>query len=243
MMIGTEVMRRRLVGFGYGWDVVDRHCSGCGVPIPAAVEAGILVERVAGTRTERAWHLRCAPPLGAGESNAVHYPALLLECLHDNDKPRLIATGAHEGQQDKAGLPYIGHPWRMATALIESGFAADSPEVATAWLHDVVEDTNLGLGDLRWAGIPEVVVEAVDAMTRRPGEPEDLRPGGDPRSKSAYLNRVADNDVALVVKRADIADNLLDWRLQKLTQWTRQGLVRKYESCSRILDELSAGTR
>lgn len=39
-----------------------------------------------------------------------------------------------------------------------------------AWLHDVVEDTDTTLDNLRGAGLSEDVVQAVDAMTHREGE-------------------------------------------------------------------------
>lgn len=47
-----------------------------------------------------------------------------------------IATKAHEGQVDKAGKPYIGHPLRV----MNMGGTDDEKIVGV--LHDVVEDSN-----------------------------------------------------------------------------------------------------
>ena len=52
---------------------------------------------------------------------------------------RALATKAHEGQTDKAGLPYITHPERVASRM-------ENPEAQViGWLHDSVEDTHITL--------------------------------------------------------------------------------------------------
>ncbi|MGZ2224894.1 hypothetical protein [Glutamicibacter nicotianae] len=51
---------------------------------------------------------------------------------------KAIAVRAHEGQVDKLGAAYIGHPARVAGHARAFG---GSPEaIAAAWLHDVIED-------------------------------------------------------------------------------------------------------
>lgn len=102
-----------------------------------------------------------------------------------------IALTAHEGQVDKAGTPYWHHP----------AFVADhvtSPEgKVVAWLHDVVEDTEWSLDDLRTEGIWPEIVEGVDAITKRAGE-----------AYECYLDRVKANPLALAVKLADLTHNM-----------------------------------
>ena len=67
-----------------------------------------------------------------------------------------IATKAHEGQVDKAGVTYILHPVHLAEQM-------DTPiETAVALLHDVVEDSDYTLKDLIDADFPYQVIEAVD---------------------------------------------------------------------------------
>ena len=55
----------------------------------------------------------------------------------DIEAAKALATGAHAGQTDKAGLPYITHPERVASRLT-------TPEAqVVGWLHDTVEDTSI----------------------------------------------------------------------------------------------------
>jgi len=123
-----------------------------------------------------------------------------------------IARAAHAGQLDKAGLPYVEHPRRVAEAV------GDDPLAATVgWLHDVVEDTPVTLDDLRAQGFPEAVVAAAEAITRR-----------DEESRDDYYARVAADPLALRVKRADIADNSSHERLGRLDGATQIRLRHKY---------------
>ena len=70
-----------------------------------------------------------------------------------------IASKAHKGQKDKAGMDYIEHPKKVA------GFVQLRTEKATAYLHDVLEDTAVTANDLLDQGIPIEVVEAVPVET------------------------------------------------------------------------------
>lgn len=130
-----------------------------------------------------------------------------------------IATRAHEGQVDKSGQPYIQHPLRVM-AQVEGEW----PKMA-AVLHDVIEDTGVTAADLRAAGCPERVVLAVLALSKRPGEPQE-----------EYLRRAAADEIALVVKHADIADNSGPERLGRLDRPTQERLRAKY---ARALDLLA----
>jgi (p)ppGpp synthase/HD superfamily hydrolase len=78
--------------------------------------------------------------------------------------------------------------------------------MAAAALHDVVEDTNTTLVDLREEGFPEEVLAAVALLTH------DKRKV--PYRK--YVERIAANPVARKVKLADLEDNLNVLRLRKL---------------------------
>jgi len=51
---------------------------------------------------------------------------------------RSIAIHAHAGQTDKAGMPYVDHPRRVAAAVAHLGWEAE----AAGWLHEAL---------LRWA--------------------------------------------------------------------------------------------
>lgn len=74
--------------------------------------------------------------------------------------------------------------------------SADRTPVAIALLHDVVEDGDVTLGDVREA-FGDRVADAVGCLTRRPGEPYD-----------AYIGRVMTNPDAAAVKACDLEDHL-----------------------------------
>lgn len=109
-----------------------------------------------------------------------------------------IATEAHEGQTrwDKE-TPYISHPAAVARALIKDGYGEEY--VATAWLHDVIEDTEVTAKDLLEKGIDHYIVDAVLTLTKRKGE-----------SYLDYILNVKGQPVAREVKMADIRHNMSD---------------------------------
>lgn len=132
----------------------------------------------------------------------------------DVQRARALATTAHDGQVDKAGRPYIGHPTRVVGYLVKP----TAQESVVAWLHDVVEDTSITLEDIE-NDFGSQVADAIDAITRRPSEKANL---------VAYYARVKANPIALRVKAADIADNTDPARLQLLEPTKRADLEAKY---------------
>lgn len=103
----------------------------------------------------------------------------------------VIAALAHAGQKDKGGQPYILHPLRMMLKL------DGEHERMVALLHDVLEDTSVTIEQLEEAGFPAEVLQAVQVLTRLPGE-----------SRMQAARRAAQNPLTLAVKLADNADNL-----------------------------------
>lgn len=112
---------------------------------------------------------------------------------------RHVAIGAHRGQCDHSGLPYWLHPMRVAESVRRAGYGAEHQ--AVAWMHDVVEDTALTLSHLCKLGFPDVVVIAVNAITR-------IEKGPDRMSVRQYYSRVMGNAHARIVKRYDLLDNM-----------------------------------
>lgn len=118
--------------------------------------------------------------------------------LHD---AVVISDRAHEGQVDKLGDPYRWHVARVMHRFDDDDLEA---KMAAA-LHDVVEDTDVTLEDLREAGCPDLVLKAVDALTKRDGEDYD-----------SFIRRVSANPLARRVKAADLCDNSDEDRLARL---------------------------
>jgi len=125
-----------------------------------------------------------------------------------------IAFVAHRGQTDQLGAEYIDHPGRVAETFDP---ISQPVEVAVAWLHDVLEDTDLTAQRLREAGVAPEVIDAVLLLTRTPDVAE-----------AEYYARIRTNAVARSVKLADIADNTAPWRLRKLDHETQARLAEKY---------------
>jgi (p)ppGpp synthase/HD superfamily hydrolase len=74
-----------------------------------------------------------------------------------------IAAQAHGGRRDRSGVLELAHGIHVASAL---GDEATDDELAAAVLHDVLEDTSWTSQDLLDAGVPAVVVEAVEHVSR-----------------------------------------------------------------------------
>lgn len=105
-----------------------------------------------------------------------------------------MAYQAHEGQFDKGGLPYIFHPYHLAEQM------KDEYSVCAAVLHDVVEDTDVGI-DVIAREFPAEVAQAVRLLTHDPEMPY-----------LEYIERLKDDPIARQVKLADLAHNMDDTR-------------------------------
>jgi (p)ppGpp synthase/HD superfamily hydrolase len=131
-----------------------------------------------------------------------------------------IACRAHAGQLDKAGAPYILHPLRLMLAVTR-------PEARmAAVLHDVVEDGEVTLEGLRAEGFSDVVVAAVEALTKRDDEESDYE---------AFIRRLAPNPLAREVKLADLRDNCDLKRIAAPTERDRER-IKKYKKAIAYLE-------
>ena len=136
------------------------------------------------------------------------------------EKAIAIAVDAHRGQKDRYDAPYILHPLRVMSRL-------QSPtEKTVAVLHDVVEDTDWTFEDLRDEGFPEPILEALDCLTKRDGEPYEK-----------LVKRSAANPLARRVKIADLEDNMDVRRLPQISP-KDSGRFRKYLAAWRTLSAI-----
>ncbi len=79
------------------------------------------------------------------------------------DRAYALAEQAHSTQRRRSGEPYICHPLSVAQILIELGM--DSESIAAALMHDVAEDTDVTIDDIRAKFGPEVAL-LVDGVTK-----------------------------------------------------------------------------
>lgn len=90
-------------------------------------------------------------------------------------------------------------------------------------IYNVIEDTSLTLLDLKKEGFSKNIIEAVDILTKKKGQ-----------DYQSYLNLVKKNELARVVKLADLRHNS---DLTRLPLITEKDLERnkKYSSAIRFL--------
>ena len=102
-----------------------------------------------------------------------------------------VATKAHEGQLDKAGVAYIYHPRTVAS------YCSSIEAKIVGWLHDVIEDTDVTIEELREKGFDDFLLEALDCVTK----PKAYYDEG------IYYERIKKNELAKEVKLADLKHN------------------------------------
>ena len=112
-----------------------------------------------------------------------------------------IATQAHQGQFDKSGKDYIGHPLRV----MEMGKTEEEKIVGV--LHDVVEDTEWTFEALEAEGFSQEVIAALKCVTKI-SENENY---------DDFIERVRRNPLAVAVKLNDLTDNMDIRRLPYLS--------------------------
>lgn len=108
-----------------------------------------------------------------------------------------IGLKAHKGQVDKGGNPYILHPLAVMNRV------ETIEEKIVAVLHDVVEDTEVTIDQLRETGFSEEILEAINLLTRAK---ED--------SYEEFIDKTLKNRIARNVKIADIKENMKLSRIQ-----------------------------
>jgi len=138
-----------------------------------------------------------------------------------------LAATVHAGQRDKAGAPYILHPLRMMLKMktVEAQMAAV--------LQDVVEDCGVTPALLAYEGFPTVVVEAVEALTKRSVD-------GAEEPYESFIVRAARHPVARLVKLADLEDNM---DLSRIAEPTAKDFARieKYKLAKAVIERAIAG--
>lgn len=137
------------------------------------------------------------------------------------EKAIRIAVEAHQGQIDKAGAPYILHPLRLMHQM------TSEKEMTAAVLHDVVEDSDVSLDDLRKAGVSDEVLDAVDSVTKRKGE-----------SYEDFILRAGLHPIGIKIKVADLLDNMDISRISEPTAKDYERLANKYVPSLARLREL-----
>ena len=132
-----------------------------------------------------------------------------------------IATQAHEGQVDKAGNAYIGHPLRVMA------MGKNEQEKIAGVLHDIVEDTPWTFEMLEAEGFAPEIIAALKCVTKI-SENEDY---------DNFIERVKKNSLAVAVKINDLTDNMDIRRLPYLSDKDVKRLKKYLKAYKKLVGE------
>ncbi|MDP5062236.1 MAG: RelA/SpoT family protein [Maribacter sp.] len=132
--------------------------------------------------------------------------------LTDEDKKLIrsafeVAVDAHKTQRRKSGEAYIFHPIAVAK-IVASEIGLDAVSIASALLHDVVEDTEYTLDDIdRIFG--ETVARIVDGLTKISHLKKDMNISQQAENFRKMLLTLNDDVRVIIIKIADRYHNML----------------------------------
>ncbi|MEX2362816.1 MAG: HD domain-containing protein [Balneolaceae bacterium] len=140
-------------------------------------------------------------------------------------KAEKIVNAAFADKTDKAGEPYTGHLFRVRETVKANG--GDHEQQCNALLHDLLEDCP----DWNEEKLSELfssrIVQGVKSLTK-----------SEHQSYSDYLAKVSENPDAVIVKLADLQDNM---NLSRLVNPQKSDFQRieKYQKAHRQLISLN----
>ena len=129
-----------------------------------------------------------------------------------------LCFDAHVDQVDKTGMPYVFHPFHLAEQM------PDEKTTVVALLHDVIEDTDYTLDDMKNMGFSDDILSAIALMTHDDGVPY-----------MEYVALIKKNPIAKMVKLADLRHNSDMSRLDKVTAHDRER-AEKYKKAIEFLE-------
>ena len=125
---------------------------------------------------------------------------------------------AHKEQRDKSGMPYVFHPFHLAEQM------TDEKTTVVALLHDLIEDTEYTLEDLRNLGFDNEIIEAIGLMTHEDGV-----------LYMDYVAEIKENPIAKAVKLADLRHNSDMTRFDVITPYD-EVRAEKYRKAIELLE-------
>src|SRR5690349_13920788 len=117
----------------------------------------------------------------------------------------LFAANAHEGQQRRSGEDFVLHPW--GAAKICAQLQLDDETIAAALLHDVVEDTDVSLDDVR-AEFGDEIAKLVEGVTKLTRVQFQSREQAEAENYRKLIIAMAEDVRVILIKLADRLHNL-----------------------------------
>lgn len=134
------------------------------------------------------------------------------QSLSEEDKKLIraafdVAVDAHKNQRRKSGEAYVFHPIAVAK-IVATEIGLDAVSIASALLHDVVEDTEYTLADIeRMFG--ETVARIVDGLTKIAHLKKDMNISQQAENFRKMLLTLNDDVRVIIIKIADRYHNML----------------------------------
>lgn len=122
-----------------------------------------------------------------------------------------VMWDAHRDQTDKAGIPYVFHPFHLAEQF------NDEVRCTVALLHDVMEDSEVYTDEKLSDIFPDRVMIPLRLLTRRKCV-----------KYSNYIDAISKNEIACDVKIADLEHNLDSGRFYGSQFYLEESLVNRY---------------
>src|SRR5881394_1271967 len=116
-----------------------------------------------------------------------------------------FAARAHEGQQRRSGEEFVLHPW--GAAKICAQLQLDDETIAAALLHDVVEDTDVEIDDVR-DEFGDEVAKLVEGITKLTRVHFQSREQAEAENYRKLIIAMAEDARVILIKLADRLHNL-----------------------------------
>jgi GTP diphosphokinase / guanosine-3',5'-bis(diphosphate) 3'-diphosphatase len=116
-----------------------------------------------------------------------------------------FAAAAHEGQQRRSGEEFVHHPYGVA--LILASLRLDEETIAAALLHDVVEDTDTTLDDVR-DEFGDEIARLVDGVTKLTRVQFQSREQAEAENYRKMVVAMAEDVRVILIKLADRLHNM-----------------------------------
>ncbi len=140
---------------------------------------------------------------------------LLLKAYH-------YAEEMHKNQKRASGEPYFTHPCAVAEILIDLGM--DTPSVAAAFLHDVIEDTPATADDIK-KNFGSEILTLVEGVTKLDKIRFQTREEEDAENFRKIFVAMANDVRVIIIKLADRLHNMRS--LNFLSQERQQRIARE----------------
>ena len=117
-----------------------------------------------------------------------------------------MAVEAHKDMRRKSGEPYIYHPLAVATIVVQE-IGLGTTSVICALLHDVVEDTEYTIEDIRGL-FGDKVASIIDGLTKIKGIFDQRTPSMQAENFKKILITLSDDVRVILIKLADRLHNM-----------------------------------